>query len=117
MKKDIDLKAIKKEFYYSKQWRKISKAFKISKNYTCENCGNRFINNDCGLTIEQQLQVHHKNPVTIEKILNGDMSLYDFDNLELLCIKCHNAERSGSVCAPGYKLVNGRMKKYENRKN
>lgn len=100
-----------KKFYYSKQWRKIATAYKISKNYLCENCNNMYINNNTEMPIEQQLQVHHKNPVTPEKILNNDSDLYDFDNLELLCIKCHNSERRSSVCQDGYKLVEGRLVK------
>lgn len=105
-----------KKFYYSGTWRKVSTAFKKSKNYTCENCQNRFINNDCKMTIEQQLQVHHKEPVTIEMILNGDGRLYDFNNLELLCIKCHNSERRGATCQDGYKLVEGRLVKIQKEK-
>ncbi len=105
-----------KKFYYTTQWKKTAKSFKVYKNFMCENCNNMYINNDCKMSVEQQLQVHHKNPVTPEKILNNDSSLYDFDNLELLCIKCHNAERrTGGVCADGYKLVEGRMVKVNDK--
>lgn len=35
--------------------------------------------------------VHHKNYISKDNIYNTDVTL-DFNNLELLCIDCHNKE-------------------------
>ena len=57
-------------------WEKISREFRESHNYTCE---------ECGITIEdpfdrQFIQVHHKN---------GDKTDNNPKNLKCLCINCH----------------------------
>lgn len=101
---------IKQNFYNGTKWRKVSKAFKASKGYICEECGNQNINNE--RHFEQQLQVHHIEEITMKDIVDGNgAKLYDWNNLKLLCTVCHNAERKGTVCAKGYKLVNGRLVK------
>lgn len=63
-------------FGYTKDWEKISREFRESHNYTCE---------ECGITIEnpfdrQFIQVHH---------INGDKTDNNPKNLKCLCINCH----------------------------
>ena len=114
--KRYEMDAIKQKFYESSQWRKVSKAFKASKGYLCEQCGNQNINNE--LNFERQLQVHHVKEITIEDIVNQNANiLYDWNNLKLLCVICHNAERKGTVCATGYELVKGRLVKIKKKEN
>ena len=70
-----------KPFYNSKEWHKVSKAYMESKNYICERCG-------------KPAQIcHHKKWLNGENVNDPLISL-NFDNLEALCIDCHNAEHS-----------------------
>lgn len=57
---------------------------------------NNFICNRCGGVASI---VHHKTYLTPENIFNVDISL-GIDNLECLCLDCHNLEHgvSGGLC-------------------
>jgi len=70
-----------KNFYNSKIWRDTQKLYKQSKFGVCERCGRPHI----------EMIVHHKVYLTPENIIDPDIAL-NFDNLELLCIVCHNKE-------------------------
>lgn len=73
----------KAEFYHSKAWRRLSKAFLMSKYYICERCG-------------QPAEIaHHKRYITARNINNPDIALNPA-NLEALCKNCHNAEHFGT---------------------
>ena len=65
------------EFYHSTAWKRLSRAFLLSKNYICERCG------------KPAEIAHHRRYLTAENSLNPD-------NLEALCRDCHNAEHFGS---------------------
>lgn len=67
------------KFYHSKAWKDTSEAYMSSKYYICERCDN-------SATI-----CHHKEYITINNVDNPDITL-NWDNLEALCIKCHNKE-------------------------
>lgn len=70
------------KFYHSSAWKRISRAFLLSKNYICERCG-------------QPAEIaHHRRYLTAENVLNPDISLNP-DNLEALCLDCHNTEHFG----------------------
>lgn len=63
-------------FGYTKDWETISREYRESHNFTCE---------ECGITIEdpfdrQFIQVHH---------INGDKTDNSPNNLKCLCIHCH----------------------------
>lgn len=58
----------------------------MSQNYICERCG------------ETARIVHHKIYITPKNINNPNITL-DWNNLEALCIVCHNLEhKSYGVC-------------------
>ena len=61
----------KAAFYRSAAWRRLSRAFLLSRNYICERCG-------------QPAEIAHASIA-----LNPD-------NLEALCMTCHNAEHFGT---------------------
>jgi 5-methylcytosine-specific restriction protein A len=77
-------------FYHSKAWKRLSRAFLLSKNYICERCG------------RPAEIAHHKIYLTAENMTDPDVALNP-DNLEALCLDCHNQEHfgSGGATAPG----------------
>ena len=77
-------------FYNSKKWRRLSKLFLQSQFYICERCG-------------QPAEIaHHKERLTPENVGNPAIALNP-DNLEALCMACHNAEHfsGGNAIAAG----------------
>ncbi len=70
-------------FYSSATWRRLSRAFLLSKNYICERCG-------------QSAEItHHRRYLTPWNVNDADVALNP-DNLEALCMACHNAEHFGT---------------------
>lgn len=62
-------------FYHSSEWRVLSTRYTQDKGYKCELCG------------RMATQVHHIKPIQTP---DGWTRRLDYDNLELLCTKCHN---------------------------
>ena len=62
-------------FYNSIEWRTLSAKYTQDKGYKCERCG------------VMATQVHHKQAIQTP---GGWVLRLDYDNLELLCTKCHN---------------------------
>ena len=77
-------------FYVSWAWRKCRTAFAKSKGNLCERCLARGIINPGSK--EQPLEAHHKIPLTAENINDPNITL-NWNNMELLCKKCHDKER------------------------
>ena len=64
-------------FYNGKLWRKVSRLYLQSKCYVCERCG------------QPATICHHK--VYLNDANKADPAIaYSFDNLEALCLDCHN---------------------------
>ena len=66
-------------FYHTAQWKKISRAYMQMQNYVCERCGG--VGTIC----------HHRRYLTPQTVKDFSLSL-NFDNLECLCMNCHNKE-------------------------
>ena len=64
-------------FGYVKNWQKISKDYRKSKDYTCESCGIKPARN----FDKRFWHTHHKN---------GDKTKNEPSNLECLCVLCHS---------------------------
>lgn len=62
-------------FYNSAEWRVLSSKYTQDKGYRCESCGSI------------ATQVHHKKPIQTP---DGWELRLDYNNLELLCTRCHN---------------------------
>ena len=73
------------KFYNSKQWDKVRKAYKLYRHNICERCG--------GIGCI----VHHKSYIDSSNIYCPEVTI-NFDNLELLCIDCHNKEHFAENC-------------------
>ena len=84
-----------REIYQSKYWKQIRLSYALSKHCICERCG-RPVYVD-GITDylpkDRRLRyvVHHKTYISDDNITDDDI-VYNTDNLELLCIDCHNTE-------------------------
>lgn len=70
------------EFYHSRAWKRLSRAFLLSRNYICERCG------------KPAEIAHHRKYLTAANVLDPDVSLNPA-NLEALCMECHNTEHFG----------------------
>lgn len=70
-------------FYKSSAWVKCRKSYVASRYGLCERCGN------------PGRYVHHKKYITSMNVDDPSITL-SWDNLELLCIDCHNKEHFGA---------------------
>lgn len=82
-----------KSFYNSRAWKDTQAAYMASQYYICERCG--------GVA----RIVHHIQYITPQNINDPNITL-SWDNLEALCIDCHNAEHmsKGGACAEGLRF-------------
>lgn len=62
-------------FYNSIEWRTLSAKYMQDRGYRCECCG------------AIGTEVHHKKPIQTPE---GWELRLDYDNLELVCVQCHN---------------------------
>ena len=76
------------EFYKSWPWIRCSKAYRVERSNLCERCLAK------GLIVPGDV-VHHKIKLTPENINDPAISL-NWDNLELLCKRCHIEEHRGT---------------------
>ena len=65
-------------FYNSKRWRKTRKAYLAKVFYLCEKC-----QRPAGI-------VHHKVHLKDSDYTQNEWKCYAFDNLQALCLPCHN---------------------------
>lgn len=74
------------KFYGSPKWKKCRESFKKYKRYLCEDCL------DKGILATGEI-VHHIIPLTPENINDPNITM-NFDNLKLVCRKCHAEEHT-----------------------
>lgn len=79
-----------KSFYDSRKWKTVKDGYLSSKQYTCERCG------------QPADVVHHKRYLTPMNI-NDPATTLVWENLEALCLDCHNQEhaRDRRICRKG----------------
>lgn len=77
-----------RRFYNSKAWRECRDAYFASQYGLCERCGG------------PGLIVHHKIVLTPANINDPNVT-FNWENLELLCLECHNREHGGASTADG----------------
>lgn len=77
------MRSIGKEFYKSKAWKECRIAY-LARQPLCERCLQR------GEIVPAQI-VHHKIYLNQVNVENPEIAL-NFDNLEAVCLDCHNKE-------------------------
>lgn len=78
-----------RQFYNSSAWKSCREEYKKQQHYLCERCQAK------GLIVPGVI-VHHKRRVSPETIEDPSV-LLNFDNLELLCVRCHNEEHADEI--------------------
>lgn len=73
-------------FYKTQGWKTTATAYKKSQQNLCERCRAK------GLIVPGEI-VHHKIHLTADNVNDETISL-NWDNLELLCRKCHGLEHN-----------------------
>ena len=81
------MRSIDESFYNSKRWRKVAAAYRKYSGGLCERCRAK------GMFTPAEV-VHHKTHLTSENVSDPFIA-YGFDNLECLCLDCHNLEHFG----------------------
>lgn len=106
------------EFYSTKVWKQNRVAFALSKNCLCERCHRPvYVDgiSDSSIPKEHRLRyvVHHKEYLDDTNFTNDDVAL-DWNNLELLCIDCHNNEHKQYATRKGlmFDEMGNLVKKY-----
>lgn len=74
----------REQFYKTKEWKKLRKLIIISQGGICARCSNPAV------------YVHHKEYLTDENYLDPMIALNP-DNLEGLCMDCHNEEHNPTL--------------------
>ena len=84
---------IRKEFYNSKLWRTIRKNIWLKQNLLCARCGKPVYVDGISDYIPKENRttgiVHHKEYLNDTNITDDNITINE-DNLEGLCIDCHN---------------------------
>lgn len=89
---------LQKRFYKTAAWKKCRAAYISKVGGLCERCLKR------GYYVPGYI-VHHKEYIDLTNVTDPNV-LLSFDNLEYLCMDCHNQEHHGEkkryiVCADG----------------
>lgn len=79
-------RSIDERFYKTREWKRCREAYAKSAGYLCENCMAK------GIYTPGKF-VHHVEELTPANVYNPEKT-YGFDNLRLVCAKCHAEEHS-----------------------
>ena len=97
---------VRKEFYNSRVWKDVRKTVWLKQNLLCARCLKPVYVDGISDWIPKENRrtgiVHHKEYLNDTNIEDDDITLNE-DNLEGLCIECHNKEHMTSdVTRKGY---------------
>lgn len=95
----ISMRSVSFPFYNSKAWKQCRAAYMRTVSGLCEVCMAR------GL-IRPAVIVHHKIHLDDQKANDPDIAL-NFDNLQAVCIECHNAIHYGKRQKRRYEIEGG----------
>lgn len=82
---------MRKDFYKTKEWNKARKLALVKAGYKCNRCSNA------------GKYVHHIEYLTDTNYQDVNISL-SLDNLEVLCLDCHNREHFAQTLRQGLKF-------------
>lgn len=99
------MKPYAKKFYNSKEWYRCRNTYAKKVNHLCERCLS------FGIYSVGEI-VHHIKPITPENINDPNITL-NFDNLEMLCRKCHMKRHENYFKRYGFD-EEGNLINYEN---
>lgn len=100
------MRSISPSFYYSPVWKRVRKQVWLKQHCLCNRCGRPVYVDKISpyLPKEKRLKgiVHHKIWLNKDNINNDEITL-DENNLEGLCIDCHNLEHNDKgILRDGY---------------
>ena len=95
------MRSIDRKFYESQTWRDCQAAYMKKANHLCERCLAKGIHEPARI-------VHHRIHLTQDNFGNPEL-MYGFDNLETLCIECHNTEHRRGRKIQRWKFVDGEL--------
>lgn len=95
------MRSVSSAFYDTAAWKKCRDAYLHSVNGLCEECQKN------GLLRSADI-VHHKTHLTDDNVNDPEISL-GWDNLEAVCIDCHNKIHYGKKTDRRYTIVDGNV--------
>lgn len=95
------MRSIDSGFYKNARWQKCQGAYMQYVNGLCERCLKR------GEIVPAKI-VHHRVHLNEDNV-NDPSIAYGFDNLEALCIDCHNKEHFGEKQEQRYFFKDGKL--------
>jgi hypothetical protein len=93
------MRSVSFPFYKTKAWKDCRNAYLRRVNGLCEECMKRGIFKPADI-------VHHKIVLDDEKARDPEIAL-NFENLQAVCIECHNAIHYGKAKPKRYSIVDG----------
>lgn len=93
------MRSVSFPFYKTRAWKKCRAAYLRKVGGLCEKCMERGI-------IKPADIVHHKIVLDDENARDPEIAL-NFENLQAVCIECHNALHYGKSKPKRYKIVDG----------
>lgn len=99
---DCMARSVSFPFYHSKAWKDCRAAYMHKVCGLCEECAKQGI-------VKAADIVHHKIELDDDKARDPDISL-NFDNLQAVCIDCHNRIHFGSKAPEKrYQIIDGQL--------
>ena len=95
------MRSIDRSFYKSARWRYVSSLYLDSVNRLCEKCLEE------GRLTPAKL-VHHKIHMN-KQTVQDDSLAYGFENLQALCLNCHNTIHYGKSLPRRYQIIDGEL--------
>ena len=79
----------RQDIYNTPQWKKLSKAY-IMANPLCEECLEKGI-------VKEAKHIHHiQSFMTVDDMLKRKELAYDWNNLQALCVECHQIKHKNN---------------------
>lgn len=95
------MRAIDSRFYNSPEWHRCKDTYLESVNHLCERCLAKGI-------YEPAKIVHHKIHLSPENMGDPEI-MYGFDNLQAVCLACHNEIHGRMKNKRRWKFVDGEL--------